>query len=81
MKPVQYFSKEYLERCVSMKPEQILQFLEDFRNLHFDAKSQRAKLISIKVPENLLQAFKAKAKLHGIPYQTQIKRLMQEWMR
>ena len=64
-----------------MKPEQILQFLEDFRNLHFHSISQRTKLISIKVPENLLNAFKAKAKVNGIPYQTQIKRLMQEWMR
>jgi len=81
MKPVQYFSEEYLERCVSMKPEQILQFLEDFRMLHLRDKSERTRLISIKVPENLLQAFKAKAKLHGVPYQTQIKRLMQEWMR
>lgn len=81
MKPVQYFSTEYLERCASMKSEQILQFLEDFRLLHFDAKSQRTKLISMKIPENLLQAFKAKAKLHGIPYQTQIKRLMEEWLR
>ncbi len=81
MKSVQYFSKEYLERCASMKPEQILQFLEDFRNLHSYDKSQSTKLISIKVKENLLQAFKAKAKLHGVPYQTQIKRLMEEWMR
>jgi predicted DNA binding CopG/RHH family protein len=81
MKSVQYFSKEYLERCASMRPEQIIQFLEDFRDLHSYDKSRRTKLISIKVQENLLQAFKAKAKLHGIPYQTQIKRLMEEWMR
>jgi predicted DNA binding CopG/RHH family protein len=81
MKSLQYFSKEYLERCASMKPEQILQFLEDFRNLHSYDKSQSTKLISIKVQENLLQAFKAKARLHGVPYQTQIKRLMEEWMR
>lgn len=64
-----------------MKPEQILQFLEDFRNLYSYDKSQSTKLISIKVKENLLQAFKAKARLHGVPYQTQIKRLMEEWMR
>lgn len=81
MKSVQYFPKEYLERCASMKPEQILQFLEDFRKLHSYDKSQRTKLISIKVPENLLNAFRAKARVSGIPYQTQIKRLMEEWMR
>lgn len=81
MKSVQYFSKEYLERWASMGPEQILQFLEDFRNLHSYDKSQRTKLTSIRVPENLLNAFRAKAKVTGIPYQTQIKRLMEEWMR
>ena len=64
-----------------MRPEQILQFLEDFRNLHSYDKTQRSKLISIKVPENLLNAFRAKAKVSGIPYQTQIKRLMEEWLR
>jgi len=81
MNSVQYFSKEYLERCGSMRPEQILQFLEDFRNLHSYDKSQRTKLFSIKVPENSLNAFRAKAKVNGTPYQTQIKRLMEEWMR
>jgi predicted DNA binding CopG/RHH family protein len=81
MKSVQFFSKEYLERCASMKPEQILQFLEDFRTLHSESKTQKTRLISIKIPENLLNAFKAKAKVNGIPYQTQIKRLMAEWMR
>ena len=81
MKSVQYFSMEYLERCASMRPEQIIQFLEDFRNLHSYDKSRRTKLISIKVQETLLQAFKSKAKLHGVRYQTQIKRLMEEWIR
>ncbi len=81
MKALQYLSKEYLERCALMNPEQIIQFLEDFRTLHFEAKPKKSRLISIKVPENLLETFKAKAKLHGIPYQTQIKRLMLEWMR
>jgi predicted DNA binding CopG/RHH family protein len=81
MRPVQYLSKEYLERCASMTPEQILQFLENFRTLHYESKPQKSILISIKVPDNLLNAFKTKAKLHEIPYQTQIKKLMEEWLR
>lgn len=81
MKSVQYFSKEYLERCASMTPEQILQFLEDFRVLCLKEKPQKSRLISIKVPEDLLRAFKAKAKLNGIRYQTQIKRLMGDWLK
>ena len=32
-KPVQYFSKEYLEYCKLMTPMQILQFEEDFCKL------------------------------------------------
>lgn len=31
MKPVQYFSEEYLEQCKSFSTEAILQYLEDFR--------------------------------------------------
>lgn len=80
MKAVQYFSKNYLEECARMEPEQILRFLEEFRLVHSRTKTQRSRLISIKVPEELLEAFKAKSRLHGVPYQTQIKRLMKEWL-
>lgn len=80
MRPAQYFSKEYLEQCQAMKPHQILRFLEDFRIVHQARQSQKSRLISIKVPEALLEAFKTKAKLSGIPYQTQIKRLMNHWL-
>jgi predicted DNA binding CopG/RHH family protein len=34
----------------------------------------------MKVPEDLLGAFKAKARLHNVPYQTQIKKLMVDWL-
>ena len=82
MKPVQYFSDEYLEQCRKMTQDQIIQFLDDFRQLHGQgnrAKS-RSKLISIKIPENLLNVFKKQATLAGTPYQTQIKALMKEWV-
>lgn len=79
MRPVQYFSDEYLEQCRSMTPEQILQFLEDFRTLH-QPRPGPSRLISLKVPEALLAAFKVKAQLSGAPYQTQIKRLMTRWL-
>lgn len=35
---------------------------------------------SLKVPEDLLGAFKARARLENVPYQTQIKRLMRAWL-
>ena len=77
--PVQRFSDEYLERCRELSPEDIVRFLEDFRKLH-GAATARSRLISLKVPEPLLAAFKAKARLHGVPYQTQIKTIMQAWL-
>ena len=80
MRPVQYFSKEYLEQCRAMKPGQILRFLEGFRKLQSAGTPTKSRLISMKVPVPLLEAFKAKAELDGVPYQTQIKRLMTGWL-
>ena len=80
MKTIQYFSDEYLRQCQVMTPDQIIRFLDDFRQLHGVASQSRSKLISIKVPENLLNAFKVRAALAGMPYQTQIKVLMKAWI-
>ena len=81
MRPVQFFSEGYLERCRAMSPEQVVRFLEDFRLLHAPrAHPARSRLISLKVPEPLLESFKTKARLGGTPYQTQIKRLMSAWL-
>jgi predicted DNA binding CopG/RHH family protein len=81
VRPVQFFSKDYLEQCRAMSPEQIVRFLEDFRLLHAPkAVPAKSKLISLKVPEPLLESFRTKARLNGTPYQTQIKRLMHDWL-
>lgn len=78
MRPVQYFSNEYLARCKGMATEQILESLEAFRRMQ--EKPKRSKLISLKVPEPMLEAFKQKSALEGIKYQTKIKSLMQSWL-
>jgi predicted DNA binding CopG/RHH family protein len=80
MKTLQYFSNDYLQQCRTMTPDQIIQFLDDFRQLHGAPDRSKSKLISIKVPENLLNAFKMRAALAGTPYQTQIKTLMKAWV-
>jgi hypothetical protein len=80
MKTIQYFSDEYLEQCRGMTPDQIVRFLDDFRQLHGTPGRSQSKLISIKIPENLLSAFKVRASLAGMPYQTQIKVLMKAWL-
>lgn len=78
-KPIQYFTKDYLERCKDLTPDQILQFLEDFRRLQ-ECKPEKCQLISLRVEPSLLSAFKVKAKLHNQPYQTLIKKLMRDWL-
>ncbi|HXG27490.1 MAG TPA: hypothetical protein VNJ47_01405 [Nevskiales bacterium] len=80
MKAVQHFSDEYLAYCSKLTLEQRLQFLEDFRLLHAAAQQpQQSTPISLRVPDPLLRLFKLKAAAAGVPYQTQIKRLMAQW--
>ncbi len=79
MKVVQLFSDEYLQQCRGLTPDQVVRFLDDFRRLHGN-RPAKSKLISMKVPEDLLNTFKAKAKLINMRYQTQIKALMKEWV-
>lgn len=78
-KPVQYFNAEYVERCRGLTPDQIMEFIEDFQKMmaHVPEKCQA---ISLKIEPSLLKAFKFKAKLAGVRYQTQIKKLMKEWV-
>ena len=78
-RPVQHFTDEYLERCRALSPEDVVRFLDDFKHIHGNRES-RSRLISLKVPEPLLSAFKTKARLDGVRYQTQIKNLMRQWL-
>ena len=78
-RPVQRFSDEYLERCRELSPADVVRFLDDFKRIHANRES-RSRLISLKVPEPLLAAFKTKARLGGVRYQTQIKNLMRQWL-
>ncbi len=63
-------------------PEQILRFLEDFRQLHSVSRKAQgpAKLISLKVSEDLLRPFRTLCDRKGLKYQTQIKILMRDWI-
>ena len=78
-KAVQYFSKEALERSKKLSTEEIVEFLDNFRLLHEKNQlSTKSKLISLKISEDLLKAFKTQAKLRGVRYQTWIKELMRD---
>lgn len=84
MKAVQHFTSEYLGQCRQMTPDQIIRFVDDFRRLHGGptgaGRHGKSRLISLKVPEDLLEAFRTKARLSGRPYQSQIKELMRQWL-
>jgi predicted DNA binding CopG/RHH family protein len=80
MRPVQYFSDEQLAHSRKMKPDQVVQFLEDFRELHATTPARSSTPISLRVPDALLRVFRARAAAAGVPYQTLIKRLMEEWV-
>lgn len=79
-KPIQIFTDDYLERCKELTPEQIVDFLDQFRQIAYAGRKVPSKLISMKVSEDLLAAFKFKARLEGRPYQAIIKELMTEWL-
>lgn len=74
-RPVQYFTDEYLLRTKNLSKDEIADFLESFRALG-EAKVVRRRLISLRVPEDVLAAFKAKAKFEGVRYQTRLVELM-----
>ena len=59
----------------------IVEFLESFRQLADPRSAKAPKLISMKVPEPLLAAFRFKAERENKKYQTKIKELMLEYVR
>jgi predicted DNA binding CopG/RHH family protein len=78
MKPVQYFTDEYLEQSKSFSTEGVLEFLENFRLMQMP--EEKSKLISLKIQTPLLNSFRAKCELRGVKYQAQIKELMIKWI-
>ncbi len=80
MKPVQYFSPEYLAQCKKMSVTDRLRFLEDFRKLQDRGEPAKSRLISLRIDEGLLERFKEKAKGQGVPYQTLLKKLVRDYL-
>lgn len=80
-RPVQYFSDDYLAHCAEMSAEQVCEFLEDYRQIVLGSGRVPRTTISVRVQDPLLRAFRRKAEALGVPYQTQIQRLMAAWVR
>ena len=75
-------SEFYLKKCKSLKSHEVIKILEDFRTLKAIElrPSDQTILISMKVPESLLKAFREKCQHSNMKYQTQIKELMTKWL-
>ncbi len=78
-RPVQYFKEEDLETGKDLSPTQISKFLEDFRQSKLESIKEN-KLISMRVDNFLLEAFKRKCENEGVKYQKKIRQLMQNYL-
>ena len=78
MKTVQRFTAEYLAVTRDATPEQVLHFLEEFRQLQ--APAVRSKPTNLRVPEPLHAAFKRRSALEKVAYQSRIKELIRAWL-
>ena len=79
-KDPQLFTDEYLEHCKAMNPLEVVHFLESYRKLKAKNKTTKSKLISLKVPQDLLDTFRTVCEVKGVKYQTMIKQLMRDWV-
>ena len=77
IRALQKHSPERLRSDREVTAEQALQFLHEFQLLTQGDEGPR-KLISLRVPERLLELFRAQAERRGRRYQTEILRLMRE---
>ncbi len=72
-------AKQIHKQQPKLTPEQTLQFLDDFtKTMH--GKDSKTKLISLRVPENIINTFKKKSQDQNRKYQSVIVQLMREWL-
>lgn len=62
-----------------LSPEQIVQFLDEYASV-VNSIDSKSKLISLRVPENILSVFKFKSREKNMKYQSQIVALMRKWI-
>ncbi len=63
-----------------LSPDDAVRFLEDFKKVVY-GRDLPTKLISLRVPENILNAFKTRAKIRNQKYQSVIVELMRKWVK
>ncbi len=78
MKKIRQLHPQKVKGSKTPTPEQTWKFLEDYAEF-VHGQDQKTKLISLRVPANILETFKFTANRAGKKYQTQIVQLMREW--
>ena len=78
-KGLQKFKKKDLSQIGNTDATQIAKFLEDFQHM-IAGIDDKTKMISLRVPENILSAFKFKAERRNLKYQSLIIDLMRKWI-
>jgi hypothetical protein len=73
------FAKKSKPTSAKLTVDQTLRFLEDARTL-YHGPDEPTQAISLRVPKNVLRAFKTKAGLEDRKYQSVIVALMRKWI-
>lgn len=82
-RPVQYFNQGYIDQCQHMSHIEIIEKITEQQNLFWSLQNvdvDKSCLISLKVNDLLLEKFKEACESHNLKYQTQIKKLMMNWV-
>jgi len=80
-KPLQLAKREQIIAPNIDDVTEVMNFIENYKRMLDPRAQKRSKLISIKIPEPLLEAFRYKAEREKTPYQTKIKQLMMEYLK
>lgn len=78
-KALQLFTDERLASDARLSKDEIARFLDEFQAVANGDEGPR-KLISVRVPEKILNLFKERAKRDGWRYQTLLIDLMRKWV-
>lgn len=68
------------EESNKVSVDEALQFLDSFHNM-ISNKDEPSKLISLRIPENILRSLKIKAKYEGKKYQSMIIQAIREYLK
>lgn len=73
-------TKQLHKKQKKLTPDQTLDFLDNFQKV-MSGKDKKTKLISLRIPENILESFKVLTQEKNQKYQSIIVHLMREWIK